>query len=335
MDGDPHPLLAMNPSRARRRCRVPQHASRFAGSMWDTLAPLKPKEPPDAADRAEQVRHFEAYEAARARAIACAQAHEASPTDDARAALDAAQHRRDAVRNALAERYLFLLRRCAERLKARLPGEVDVEDLCSDGFYGLLDAIETFDPSRNTRFETYAPLRIRGAMLDYLRSIDWVPRLTRTRARLLARTADALRVRLGRPATPEEVAQALDVPPDERDRILSDGQVVPGLASLDAPLDSPRHGEPERLLGSVENPQSPRSHDLARRRMLVEFVTARLERPERLIVVLYYFENMSMSEIGATLGISESRVSQLHKQVLGLLKDRLAGREDEFGSPTP
>src|SRR5687768_5091051 len=127
-----------------------------------------------------------------------------------------------AVRNQLIENYLPLVRSHAERLKAKLPSVVQVDDLSTAGVLGLMDAIEQFDPDRNVKFETFSAIRIRGAMMDELRGLDWVPRLVRQRAKMLTDATAALRAELGRSPTPEEVAARMNVSMEEFERIASD-----------------------------------------------------------------------------------------------------------------
>jgi RNA polymerase sigma factor for flagellar operon FliA len=225
------------------------------------------------------------------------------------------------------EHYLPLVQRIAQRIHSKLPKEVELDDLVSAGTFGLMDAIHAFDPGRAVKFETYCGNRIRGAILDELRSWDWVPRLARLRAGRLSTAARELKLELGRDPTEDELAVRLRVSRVELERITRDGNVVRIM-----PL-SRRPSQDDEIETDGEILEDRRAKERVRgveQEDIRAMLTRGLSRAEQLIVVLYYFEEMTMKEIGATLDLSESRVSQMHSTILGRLQGQLAGRRREF-----
>jgi RNA polymerase sigma factor for flagellar operon FliA len=228
----------------------------------------------------------------------------------------------DELRNRLVEHYLCLVRYTAERIRAKLPDEVDVDDLMSAGTFGLVDAIDAFDLDRGVKFETYCAPRIRGAILDELRSMDWVPRLVRHRAHKLNETVRTLEAELGRIPTEDELAQRLNLPPDQFAKLLRDAEAVT-LISLSQKFGD---SDSERDVAEIDVVPDERSCDPvaeAQKTDIKEFITQELTRAERLIIVLYYYEQMTMKEIGATLDLSESRVSQMHSAIIARMREQL------------
>jgi RNA polymerase sigma factor for flagellar operon FliA len=235
-------------------------------------------------------------------------------------------------RNKLMEHYAPLVRYAAERLRAKLPDKIEVDDLVSAGTFGLIDAIEAYDPERGVKFETYCSPRIRGSILDELRSMDWVPRLVRARATQLTRATQVLETNLGRKPTEEETAEHLEMDEDEFRRLNKDANAV-NMISLDNNYNNEENGEKEvREIDIIKDDKSDNPLYEAQKRDLKSFITKGLTRAERLIVVLYYYEEMTMKEIGATLDLSESRVSQMHSSVMDRLKAQLNSRKKEFAS---
>ena len=233
-------------------------------------------------------------------------------------------HGDQAARNKLLEHYLPLVRYTAERLYSRLPSHVNVDDLVSFGTSGLIDAVESFDPGRKVRFKTYCGPRIHGAMLDGLRSMDWVPRLVRSRARRLHRAHEALKASLGRMPTETETAAQLGLSMKEFRMLRKDAFPVE-VSSLSDILGEDRSGKAvciEHFLASNHScdPQRP-----AMRNDLKEFLTRRLAKTERLVLVLYYYEGMNMKEIGRTMDLSESRVCQIHSAAIASLRHQFQG----------
>jgi RNA polymerase sigma factor for flagellar operon FliA len=229
----------------------------------------------------------------------------------------------------LLNNYMYLVRYTAERLYSKLPDKVELDDLISAGVFGLMDAIEAFDPSRGVKFETYCSPRIRGSILDELRSMDWVPRLVRARAHQLTKITQSLEIHLGRKPTEQETAQKLDMNMHELDRLQRDANAV-SLVSLSTQYTD---GDGEKDIREIDVIKDRKSQDPiieAQKRDLKHLLTKGLTRAERLIIVLYYYEEMTMKEIGATLDLSESRVSQMHSSIVARLKAQMNTRKKEF-----
>jgi RNA polymerase sigma factor for flagellar operon FliA len=243
------------------------------------------------------------------------------------------QSRCERVRNFLMEKYLHLVRFNAERIYTRLPDEVDVEDLMSAGLFGLMDAIDAFDLDRNVKFETYCAQRIRGAILDELRAMDWVPRLVRHRTAKVESAKQKFEMKNGRPPTQHELSDILGLPAEEFEKVDRDGKAVQTHSITRKAIGS--DGSKEfRELDVVREEDDTNPLRAMQRRDLKDLITRGLSRAERLIVVLYYYEGMTMKEIGATLDLSESRVSQMHSSILARLKSQMQNRTPEL-EPMP
>lgn len=230
-----------------------------------------------------------------------------------------AKSRSQEDRNRLMEHYMPLVRRIAQHIHGKLPREVELDDLVSAGVFGLMYAITAFNPGRKVKFETYCGNRIRGAILDELRSWDWVPRLARRRHQRLREAQRDLEMKLGRVPSDEELAERLNVSPRELRKIMGEGNLVRvlplGKPAADGSMDSP--AEPF-LTQAVEETRYSSAEREDVRRLIKE-----LSRAERLIVLLYYVEQMTMKQIGRTLDLSESRVSQMHSAIVARLRARL------------
>ncbi|MBL8747504.1 MAG: FliA/WhiG family RNA polymerase sigma factor [Phycisphaerae bacterium] len=233
------------------------------------------------------------------------------------------------LRNYLMEKFLHLVRYNAERIYTRLPDEVDIEDLMSAGLFGLMDAIDAYDLERQVKFETYCAPRIRGAILDELRSMDWVPRLVRHRTAKVEQARVALEMELGRAPTIEEISVRLGVDEEELKKIFKDGFAV-SITSLSRTCFNSDSSREVREIDVVEDDRQDTPLGEIQRRDLKDLLTKGLSRAERLIVVLYYYEEMTMKEIGMTLDLSESRVSQMHSSILARLKAQMQHRFREF-----
>ena len=231
------------------------------------------------------------------------------------------------LRNALIERFLPLVRYNAERVWAKLPDGVDLNDLISAGVFGLMDAIEAFDLDRGVKFETYCVPRIRGAMLDELRTMDWVPRLVRSKASKLE--AARKEAELGRPPSDAEIAKKMGLPMEEYDKHKSEASAV-NLVSLNKKWYETDSYKDVREIDIIEDTKGEDPTDGIQKRDVMKLVTKGLNRNERLIIILYYYEELTMKEIGTTLGLSESRVSQMHSSIVARLKDQLNRRRPEF-----
>ncbi len=233
-------------------------------------------------------------------------------------------------REEVLRQYLPLVRRVVQRLAARKPPHIDVDDLVSWGIVGLLDAIGKYDPSKEALFATYAQFRIRGAILDHLRSLDWVPRSVRQKASLIEKVTHQLEGRLGRPPTEDEVAAELGLGLEEYQELLA----RVGEMSLFS-LEDLGFGNGEERFGAQhdrdEEDADPFRALLTQERVsLVAEAIRRLPEREKLVISLYYQEELTMKEVGAVLRLTESRVSQLHSQAVlrlkGFLRERQAAR---------
>ena len=233
------------------------------------------------------------------------------------------------LRNRLIEQYFPLVRYNAERVWAKLPDGVDLNDMISAGVFGLMDAIESFDLERGVKFETYCVPRIRGAMLDELRTMDWVPRLVRSKASKLEAARKSLEAHHGRPPTDQELAVKLELPMDEYEKLRNEASAV-NLVSLNKKWYETDSYKDVREIDIIEDTKGEDPTRGIQKRDVMKLVTKGLNRNERLIIILYYYEQLTMKEIGQTLGLSESRVSQMHSSIVARLKDQLGRRRPEF-----
>ena len=235
------------------------------------------------------------------------------------------------MRNRLVEIYLPLVKYNGERIWARLPEGVELDDLISAGVFGLMDAIDAFDLSRGVKFETYCVPRIRGAMLDELRSMDWVPRLVRSKASKLNEAIKNVEARTGRQATEVQLAEQLNITVPELEKMILDANAV-NLISLNKKWYETDSYKDVREIDILEDKKGEDPTKRIHKSDLMRLVTKGLNRNERLIIILYYYEELTMKEIGATLDLSESRVSQMHSSIVQRLKGQLSRRRPEFGS---
>jgi RNA polymerase sigma factor for flagellar operon FliA len=237
------------------------------------------------------------------------------------------------IRNFLMEKFLPLVRYNADRIYARLPDEVDIEDLMSAGIFGLKDAIDAYDLDRQVKFETFSAARIRGAILDELRSMDWVPRLVRHRTSKVEHARQQLEMRSGKPASDDEVSRFLEVDGEQFDKYMRDSHSVSTI-SLTRRCFGTDGTKEVREIDVIRDDSQANPLGEIQRKDLKHLLTKGLSRAERLIVVLYYYEGMTMKEIGATLDLSESRVSQMHSSILARLKAQMQHRMREL-EPLP
>ena len=233
------------------------------------------------------------------------------------------------LRNQLVENYLHLVNHNAQRIWARLPDGVELDDLISAGIFGLMDAIEAFDLERGVKFETYCVPRIRGAMLDELRTMDWVPRLVRSKASKMEESRKALEAALGRPPTPEEMSVRMGCTLEDFMKMLGDSTAI-SQVSLNKKWYETDSYKDVREIDILEDKKAEDPTHRLQNRDLMRLVTRGLNRNERLIIILYYYEDMTMKEIGATLDLSESRVSQMHSSIVSRLQSQLCERRPEF-----
>ena len=222
---------------------------------------------------------------------------------------------------ALVERYSPLVKRIAHHLLARLPASVQVDDLIQAGVIGLLEAARNYDASRGASFETYAGIRIRGAMIDEVRRGDWAPRSVHRNARRIQETMVRLQKRLGREAGDQELAAELGISVAEYHAMAQDS-LSSKLFSFDD-LGHEDENPEDRLPGDGPSPEQGVQRDSLRRQLATAI--AGLPERERLVLALYYDEELNLKEIGLVLGVSESRVSQIHSQAALRLRATLAG----------
>lgn len=238
------------------------------------------------------------------------EAHQAEPTE--------------ASKEALLVVYLPVVRQVASRMKMSLPQSVNLEDLVGAGLMGLINSVENFNPELGFKFETYAIPRIRGAILDGLRDFDWVPRSIRSKEKLLESTIVALETELGRMPADEEIAERLDLSMSEYHKLVDDVGAT-SMLSFDRPLtsDDESGGSLYDLVASTDG-DSPL--DLMERkeirRLIIELIN-RLPEQEKLVIALYYYEELTLKEIGKVLDISESRVSQIHTKIIMSMKNHI------------
>ncbi len=235
------------------------------------------------------------------------------------------------LRNRLVELYLPLVKYNGERIWARLPEGVELDDLISAGVFGLMDAIDAFDLSRGVKFETYCVPRIRGAMLDELRTMDWVPRLVRSKASKLNEAMKTLEARLGRTPNEAELSETMGISVAELEKMMLDANAV-NLISLNKKWYETDSYKDVREIDILEDKKGEDPTRRIQKNDLMRLVTKGLNRNERLIIILYYYEELTMKEIGATLDLSESRVSQMHSSIVQRLQSQLGRRRPEFGS---
>jgi len=233
------------------------------------------------------------------------------------------------LRNRLIERHYEVVRFTAERMHTRLPSEVDVNDLMSAGLFGLMDAIDAFDPARGVKFETYCAPRIRGAIFDELRAMDWVPRLVRSRTAKLEKLRKEFELAHGRRPTDDELSAQMNLPAAEFEKLQKDSRPV-GVVSLDRKAFESDSSRDVREIDVITDGRQPNPAEIVQRGDLQALITKGLSRAERLIVILYYYEEMTMKEIGLTLDLSESRVSQMHSSILARLKAQMQHRLKDF-----
>ncbi|MDR0529441.1 MAG: RNA polymerase sigma factor FliA [Zoogloeaceae bacterium] len=233
-------------------------------------------------------------------------------------------------REQIVEQYGTLVKRLAYHMLGRLPANVDVNDLVQNGMIGLLDACARYRENAGAQFETYAVQRIRGAMLDGLRSNDWLPRKVRQSIRQAESAARQLEHQSGRPPSESELAEALRMPLEEYQRLLQDARGHQLLYLEDFEGQEGDGGFLDRHLGNSENDPGVILENMDLRKNLVQAI-ARLPEREQLLMSLYYEEELNLREISEVLNISESRVSQLHSQIIVRLRACLLGPEKSGG----
>ena len=224
--------------------------------------------------------------------------------------------------------YVPLVKFVAHRVASRLPSHVELDDLIHSGILGLMDAIEKFEPARNIKFKTYAELRIKGAILDGLRELDWVPRSLRRKKKDIEGAYHMLEQQMGKAATDEQVAAHLGIPLDELHKNLDDLKGV----TLGTFVEVGEDGEGESLISFVPDPDAEDPHQIFQSSEIKEILQGAMEvlpKKEKFVVQLYYFDELTMKEIGTLLNITESRVSQLHTKAMLRLRGKLLEKHIE------
>ena len=226
------------------------------------------------------------------------------------------------LRNILIETYLPLVRYISERLLVSLPKSIDVEDLQSAGVFGLMDAIDGFDLSRGIKFKTYCTTRIRGSILDELRSQDWVPRLVRLKAHQLQKAQKALEMDLGRAPTDFEMADKLGVTLSDYNAMAEEASVCT-VFSLSEKWDESDDDDSLEKVEMIEDRSSLDPIETLNQKDVLKAITRSLTKKEKLIIIMYYYEGLTMREIGDILSLTESRVCQIRSNVMSKLKVQL------------
>ena len=226
------------------------------------------------------------------------------------------------ARDTLIVQYIYLIRYVVGRVKVTLPSTISIEDIAGYGVEGLINAIERYSPQKNTRFETYALIRIRGSILDRIRSQDFLPRSVRKKIKDIKNAQEHLKQELGRMTTTSEVANFLDMDPEKVTQILSEDTTMTSLYDKKGSTD-----DSVEIIDTIQdtnklNPQEQAEEQNVKQEL--EKALRRLPERERIIMVLYYQENMTLKEIGQTINMSESRVCQLHAQAIMKLKNILS-----------
>jgi RNA polymerase sigma factor FliA len=224
--------------------------------------------------------------------------------------------------------YVPLVKFVAHRIASRLPSHVELDDLINSGILGLMDAIEKFEPARNIKFKTYAELRIKGAILDGLRDLDWVPRSLRRKKKDIEGAYHTLEQQMGHAATDEEVALHLGMPLEELHKNLDDLKGV----TLGTFVEVGEDGEGESLISFVPDPDAEDPSQTFQASEIKDILRTAMEllpKKEKFVVQLYYFDELTMKEIGTLLNITESRVSQLHTKAMLRLRGKLLEKHIE------
>ena len=226
------------------------------------------------------------------------------------------------VRDTLIVQYIYLIRYVVGRVKVTLPATISIEDIAGYGVEGLINAIERYSPQKNTRFETYALIRIRGAILDKIRSQDFLPRSVRQKIKILKEAQEYLKQELGRMPTTKEIAEQVDMEPEKVNQLLSEDVTITSIYDKKGSAE-----DSVEIIDTIQDTHKLNPQENAEEKNIkqeLERALQRLPERERIIMVLYYQENMTLKEIGETINMSESRVCQLHAQGIMKLKNILS-----------
>jgi RNA polymerase sigma factor FliA len=233
--------------------------------------------------------------------------------------------RDEALRNRLLLHYLPLSQRIARHMHSRMPSSIELDDLAQAAILGMRSAIATFDPARGIPFENYCGPRVRGAVLDHLRSLDWAPRMLRSRVQRLQEMVRQIEMSTGSVPSDEQLSTALHLSVDEVQNLR--GEIMPPPVRIRTTQEDDAHAVNLDLVADTRTDTPVREAQCADLR---EFFVRGLSGTERQVLTLYYYENLSLREIGNALGLCESRVSQIHQGVLGRLRERM----DRIGGAT-
>lgn len=226
------------------------------------------------------------------------------------------------VRDTLIVQYIYLIRYVVGRVKVTLPATISIEDIAGYGVEGLINAIERYSPQKNTRFETYALIRIRGAILDRIRAQDFLPRSVRKKIKDIKAAQEHLKQELGRMPTTQEIADYMDIEPEKVIQLLSEDTTMTSIYDKKGTSD-----DSVEIIDTIQDTNKLNPQEQAEEKNVkheLERALMRLPERERVIMVLYYQENMTLKEIGETIGMSESRICQLHAQGIMKLKNILS-----------
>lgn len=236
------------------------------------------------------------------------------------------------LRDELITHYLFLVKFVVKRVSVGLPKHVSMDDMYSTGVMGLMKAVDRYDPTMKNKFETYASVLIKGAIIDEMRALDWVPRSVHQKAEMVEGAQNTLREKLDREPTEQELAKYLNVSMEQLGKLLL--KIRPAVL---IPLNSSDDNDPENLpiLERIPDQKVKTSYEIADRNefsKLLEEAILELPEKERIVLVLYYYENLMLKEIGEVMEVSESRVSQIHAKAIGRLRGRLQNFISEFAN---
>lgn len=237
-----------------------------------------------------------------------------------------------AIREEIVKKYLYLVKYVAGRVAIGLPPNVEFNDLVSYGILGLFDAINKYDVSQGNKFETYAVSRIRGSIMDELRKLDWAPRLLRKKAREIEKKCKELEEKYGRTASDDELATALNITTDELNGIYSDLNSTTFL-SLDEVWQNDDGNKPISRLQTIEDSLITNQFNYVHQNEVKDILARSIDElpeKEKLVIVLYYYENLTLREIGEILDVSESRVCQIHTKVVTRLRSHLTRKVGEL-----
>lgn len=234
-------------------------------------------------------------------------------------------HKTPELREKLITEYAYLVKYAAARVSSHVGSYVEFDDLVSYGIFGLIDAIDKFDINKNVKFETYATLRIRGEIIDNIRKMDWVPRSMRQKNKMLEQAISDFEAVNGRVPTEEELAVKLNMKTEEVRELIKKSNIS-SLLSLDDYLEQNHEKVSDGLISSKIDTPEQQVENKEIKRMLVEGIKS-LSEKQRQVITLYYYEELTLKEISKVLGVSESRVSQIHSNAVKILKTKL-GKND-------